>query len=158
MLVESGVNFKLRIFFLNSCYCSSAARLLLQVVYRWFLMYSEYSLRGSEKPRTGSSHSLHPLCSGLRARPKHRTAGKVFKHSEAKNRNKSIKFFFSLSLFKILMCLFFWPCLTACRILFPWPGIQLCPLLWKPRALSTGPPGNALEVLLYFIKFLSQTT
>ena len=105
MLVESRVNFKLRIFLLNSCYCSSAARLLLQVAHRWFLTYSECSLRGSEKPRTGSSHPWYPLCSGLRARPQHRTAGKVFKHSEAKkNRNKSMKFF--LSLFKILMCLF----------------------------------------------------
>ena len=98
MLVESGVNFKLRIFLLNSCYCSSAARLLLQVAHRWFLMYSECSLRGSEKPRTGSSHPRHPLCSGLRARPQHRTAGKVFKHSKAKNSNKSMKFFFSLIL------------------------------------------------------------
>ena len=42
----------------------------------------------------------------------------------------------------------------ACRILVPWPGIEPGPWQWKCRVLTTGPPGNFLELSLWF-KFMS---
>ena len=38
---------------------------------------------------------------------------------------------------------FFWPCCIACEILVPDQGVNLGPRQWKPRVLTTGPPGNA---------------
>ena len=34
-----------------------------------------------------------------------------------------------------------------CGILVPWPGIELCPLKWKPGVLTTGPPGKSQGAL-----------
>ena len=43
----------------------------------------------------------------------------------------------------------FWMCHMACGILVPQPGILipwLCPLQWKRRVLTTGPPGNPAQI------------
>ena len=39
--------------------------------------------------------------------------------------------------------LFFWPCQADCRISVPWLGIEPGPQQWKPRILTTRPPGNS---------------
>ena len=37
---------------------------------------------------------------------------------------------------------FFWPLCTACTTWFPNQGSNPCPLQWKHRVLTTGPPGK----------------
>ena len=47
----------------------------------------------------------------------------------------------------ILCCKFFFffgHAGMACRISVPWPGIEPRPQHWKPRILTTRPPGNSL--------------
>ena len=41
-----------------------------------------------------------------------------------------------------LFC-YFWPCYKACRILIPWPRIQLRSWQGEHQILTTGPPGNS---------------
>ena len=36
----------------------------------------------------------------------------------------------------------FWSEYRVCGILVPWPGSNLCPLQWKYKVLTTGPPGK----------------
>ena len=43
---------------------------------------------------------------------------------------------------------FFWPQWAACGILVPQPGIELVPLQWKRRVLTTGPPGKSLMAVI----------
>ena len=43
----------------------------------------------------------------------------------------------------LLPFFFFWQCGAARRILVPRPGSNLCPLQWKLRVLTTGPPGKS---------------
>ena len=38
---------------------------------------------------------------------------------------------------------FFWPPSTACGILIPDHGLNLCPLQWKCGVLTAGPPGKS---------------
>ena len=40
---------------------------------------------------------------------------------------------------------------VACGILVPWPGIE-CPLHWKHRLLTTGPPGKSQRLLSHLRK------
>ena len=48
----------------------------------------------------------------------------------------------------------FWPWCSACRILVPWPGIELRPWQWKLRVLITGFPGNSQ----YYLHFIDKKT
>ena len=43
--------------------------------------------------------------------------------------------------------MFFWPYCMACGISVPQPGIKPCPLQWKHRVLTTGPPGKSQGLL-----------
>ena len=43
---------------------------------------------------------------------------------------------------------FFWLCCAACGILVPNQGSNPCPLQWKRRVLTTGPPGKSQQVIL----------
>ena len=47
---------------------------------------------------------------------------------------------------RVVFFSFFWPYCAACRILVPWPGIEPGPWQWKPQVLTTGPPGNSLQL------------
>ena len=50
--------------------------------------------------------------------------------------------------FLVCFCYFvfclFWPHCTACKISVPQPGIEPGPRQWKPRILTTRPPGDPL--------------
>ena len=50
----------------------------------------------------------------------------------------------------------FWPHRVTCGISVPQPGIELGPRQWKPRILTTRPPGNSLWLyfLILMISFL----
>ena len=50
--------------------------------------------------------------------------------------------------------LFFWLHCKACRILVPWPGIESGPWHWKLWVLTTGPPGNSLEIPHFIYPFI----
>ena len=49
-----------------------------------------------------------------------------------------------------LFLLFMYLLAASCRILVYWPGIKLCPLLWKHRVLTTGLPGKSQLLFLFF--------
>ena len=49
---------------------------------------------------------------------------------------------------------FFWPHRVACRISVPQPGIEPRPRQWKPRILTTRPPGNSQECFSFTLLFL----
>ena len=60
---------------------------------------------------------------------------------------------FSIHNFTLLMysdesnfSLFLWPYCMACRVLVPWPGIEPRPWQWKHQVLTTGLPGNSLNL------------
>ena len=44
----------------------------------------------------------------------------------------------------------FWPRRAACGISVPRPGIEPGPRQWKPRILTTRPPGNSFVLLFFF--------
>ena len=46
---------------------------------------------------------------------------------------------------------FFWPQHIACRILVPWPELEPRLWQWKCPNLTTGPSGNSLCLLFYWI-------
>ena len=51
----------------------------------------------------------------------------------------------------------FWPCQAACSILVPQPGIEPRPQQWKPKILTSRPPGDSLlQIFIWTMAFLSQ--
>ena len=54
----------------------------------------------------------------------------------------SVLFFFFFEAGRVV---FFWLYRTTCRILAPDQGSNLCPLQWKLRVPTTGPPGKSLS-------------
>ena len=54
------------------------------------------------------------------------------------------EFSFSLLLSSVCLfvCLVFWLHHAACRVLFPWPGMEPAPLHWERQVLATGPQGS----------------
>ena len=48
--------------------------------------------------------------------------------------------------------LFFFFCHAACKM-FPDQGSNSCPLQWKGRVLTTGPPGKCLQVCAFAVLF-----
>ena len=56
---------------------------------------------------------------------------------------------------RIILCLFiylfiyFWPQQMVYLISVPWPGIEPRPQQWKPRILTTRPPGHSLSFVLF---------
>ena len=57
-----------------------------------------------------------------------------------------VDFFFVFKRCVFYLFIYFWPHCTACRSSVPWPGIKPGPWQWKPRILTTWPPGNSLLV------------
>ena len=51
-------------------------------------------------------------------------------------------------LFCFVLLFAFWPCHSACRILFPWPGIKPRPMALKMSVLTTGPPGESHDLIV----------
>ena len=49
---------------------------------------------------------------------------------------------------------FFWPCLGACKIWIPQPGIKPGSWRWKCWVLTIGPPGNSLSAISFDVCFL----
>ena len=52
--------------------------------------------------------------------------------------------------FELFSFFYFWPCLAACRILFPNQGFNPCLLHWKHRVLTTGLQGKS-HFELFFV-------
>ena len=55
------------------------------------------------------------------------------------------------------VCLFvsiFWQHHAACGILVPQPGIELHPLHWQHRVLTTEPPGKSQGCIFFFYESL----
>ena len=50
----------------------------------------------------------------------------------------------------LFFCFYFlWPHHVACGILVSWPGVKLELWQWKPRVLTSGLPGNFLNVFIF---------